>query len=184
MGAGVDFGNSFGGRNIIKNVQLTGIDFTPSFAYKVNDRFSLGAGISIIYTLFDQELAVRQPGTSEASIEFEDLDDWGVQGVLGLTYQVLDRVLLGLVYRSEAEVELEGGFKVKNGSDSTNGAVVEFLIANQLKEGMCSSYSKYSSRSLPRRTRIHNLRQTVEVLPNSRAAARTPSAKLSMRPAI
>lgn len=116
MGAGVDFGNSFGGRNIIKNVQLTGIDFTPSFAYKVNDRFSLGAGISIIYTLFDQELAVRQPGTSEASIEFEDLDDWGVQGVLGLTYQVLDRVLLGLVYRSEAEVGWKGASRSRTGA--------------------------------------------------------------------
>ncbi len=34
--------------------------------------------------------------------------DWGIQGVLGLTYAFTDKLLLGVVYRSQADTDLEG----------------------------------------------------------------------------
>ena len=114
LGGGIDYGSDFVGRYAIDNVFLAGVGFTPSVSYKVNDRLSLGAGVSAIYTIMEQEIAVRQPGTTDASAKFEDLDDWGFQGVLGLTYEISDRLLLGAVYRSEADVDLEGKIKVKN----------------------------------------------------------------------
>jgi long-chain fatty acid transport protein len=114
LGGGLDYGSDFVGRYSIKEVMLAGIGITPSFAYEVNDRLSLGAGVSVIYTIMEQQIMVRQPGISDARVKFEDLTDWGVQGLLGLTYKLSDRALFGLVYRSEADTDLDGNIKVEN----------------------------------------------------------------------
>ncbi|MEH6633768.1 MAG: outer membrane protein transport protein [Halopseudomonas aestusnigri] len=109
---GVDYGDNFTGRYSIQNVEMANIGITPSFAYKVNDRLSLGVGVSIIQTTLEQELAINTPG-ADGQAKFEDLDDWGYQGIFGLTYKLTTDTLLGVVYRSEADVELEGDLKIK-----------------------------------------------------------------------
>jgi len=110
---GVDYGDSFAGRYSIQNVEMANVGITPSFAYKVNERLSLGVGVSAIYTTLDQDIAINTPGADDGQAKFEDLDDWGYQGILGLTYQLSTDTLLGVVYRSEADVELEGDIKIK-----------------------------------------------------------------------
>ena len=117
LGGGVDYGRDFVGRYAIRDVTLAGLALTPSFAYRVTDKLSLGAGVSVLYTAMEQSIAIRQGAPDPAldgRVKFEDLDDWGFQGVLGLTYEFSDRVLLGVVYRSEADVDLEGDVKFKN----------------------------------------------------------------------
>ena len=47
----------------------------------------------------------------DGRVKFEDLDDWGVQAVLGLTYAFSDDLLLGIVYRSQMDTDLEGNVK-------------------------------------------------------------------------
>jgi long-chain fatty acid transport protein len=113
-GGGYDYGDNFVGRYAIKEVVLAGLGITPSLSYRVNDKLSLGAGVSILYTIMNQEIAMRQPGFSDGNVKFEDLTDWGAQGILSLTYELSDRALLGVVYRSEADVELEGDIKLRN----------------------------------------------------------------------
>jgi long-chain fatty acid transport protein len=114
LGGGVDYGSDFVGRYAVRDVTLAGLALTPSLAYRVTDKLSLGAGISVLYTTLDQSIAIRR-GTPDpahdAQVKFEDLDDWGVQAVLGLTYAFNDRLLLGIVYRSEADTDLEGDVK-------------------------------------------------------------------------
>jgi long-chain fatty acid transport protein len=114
LGGGLDYGSGFVGRYSIKDVTLAGLAFTPSFGYRVNDRLSLGAGVSVLYTFMDQSIMLRQPGAGDARVKFEDLDDWGLQGVFGLTYRLTDRALLGVVYRTEADTDLEGDITVEN----------------------------------------------------------------------
>jgi long-chain fatty acid transport protein len=65
----------------------------------------------VVYTTLDQSIAIRQGAPNPAldgRVKFEDLEDWGVQAVLGLTYAFTDRLLLGIVYRSEMDTDLEG----------------------------------------------------------------------------
>ena len=117
LGGGVDYGSDFVGRYAIRDVTLAGLALTPSFAYRVTDKLSLGAGVSVLYSTLEQSIAIRQGAPDPAldgRVKFEDLDDWGFQGVLGLTYAFSDRLLLGVVYRSEADVDLEGDVKFKN----------------------------------------------------------------------
>jgi len=114
LGGGVDYGRDFVGRYAIQDVALAGLALTPSLAYRVTDRLSVGAGASVVYSALSQSIALRQGAPSPAldgRIKFEDLDDWGVQAVLGLTYAFSDDLLLGIVYRSEMDTNLEGDIK-------------------------------------------------------------------------
>jgi len=114
LGGGVDYGSDFVGRYAVRDVTLAGLALTPSLAYRVTDQLSIGAGVSVIYTTLDQSIAIRQGAPDPAldgRVKFEDLEDWGVQAVLGLTYAFSDRLLLGIVYRSEMDTNLEGDIK-------------------------------------------------------------------------
>lgn len=114
FGGGFDYGDDFVGRYAVQNVSLAGLALTPAYAYKVNDRLSLGVGVSLLYSALEQEIAIRRllPGP-DGQAKFEDLDDWGYQALLGLTYRVSDETLIGVVYRSEAAIDLEGTLKVE-----------------------------------------------------------------------
>ena len=64
--------------------------------------------------LFDEDVAINLPGSApDGKVKMEDLDDWGYQPFLGLTYHFSDRVMLGVVYRAEMDVDLEGDVKFR-----------------------------------------------------------------------
>lgn len=115
MGGGADYGDDFAGRYAVNRVILSVVGFTGSVGYKVNDRLSVGAGLTAFYTFFDEDISLNQPGAlPDGGIHFDKLDDWGLGGTLGLTYQINDKTLLGVVYRTEADVELEGDLDFSN----------------------------------------------------------------------
>jgi long-subunit fatty acid transport protein len=39
-------------------------EFSPSIAYKINSRLSIGAGVSAVYSVLDEEIAICQPAFS------------------------------------------------------------------------------------------------------------------------
>lgn len=115
LGGGVDYGNGFAGRYSVQRAVLGAVAITPSVSYKVNDKLSIGGGLSVLYTFLDQKIAVRQPlGFGDAVASFDKLSGWGVQAILGLTYELTDRLMLGVVYRSQSDTDLEGDLKLKN----------------------------------------------------------------------
>lgn len=115
MGGGMDYGDDFVGRYAVTEVLLQGIFISPSLGYKVNDNLSLGAGVSFVYTQFEQEIAMPTLNpASDGKVKFDDLDDWGLQPFMGLTYQLNEKTLLGIVYRAEFDAELEGDIKFSN----------------------------------------------------------------------
>jgi long-chain fatty acid transport protein len=112
LGGALDFGDDFVGRYGAQKVALQGVGISPSVGYKVNDKLAVGAGVSITYTLFEEDVAINLPGPApDGKVKLEDLDDWGYQPFLGLTYAFSDRVMLGVVYRAEMDVDLEGDVK-------------------------------------------------------------------------
>jgi long-subunit fatty acid transport protein len=54
------------------------------------------------------------PGAKDGKVKIEDATDWGYQPYVGLTWQMTDRALLGVVYRAEADVKLEGDINFRN----------------------------------------------------------------------
>lgn len=119
MGGGVDYGGNFAGRYSTIRAQLAAVGLSPSFGYKINDRLALGAGVSIVYTLFEQDIGINPavlPTVTggDGRLKIEKADDIGFQPFLGLNYQLTDDLLLGVVYRAEMDVELSGDVKVTN----------------------------------------------------------------------
>ena len=121
QGGAMNYGDDFVGRYGASKVELAAIGGSPSIAYKVNDRFSVGAGVSIIYTQFEQSIAINQsaliPGPGalpDGKVKFDNMTDLGYQPFLGLTYYLSDRLMLGAVYRAEMDVDLEGDLNFRN----------------------------------------------------------------------
>ena len=115
MGGGMDYGNNFAGRYGAKEVTLQGLGATFSLGWQATDKLSLGAGLSVVYTLFEEEIAVNQPGAlPDGAVKFDELDDVGVQPILGMQYQATDDLLLGLSWRGELDADLEGDLRFSN----------------------------------------------------------------------
>jgi long-chain fatty acid transport protein len=115
MGGGVNYGDDFVGRYGATKVALQVVGLSPSFAYEVNDRLSLGAGVSMIYTRYDQNIAINLPlAIPDGKVKIENATDWGYQPFLGLQYQLSEKTLLGVIYRAEADVDLEGDLNFRN----------------------------------------------------------------------
>jgi long-chain fatty acid transport protein len=112
LGGGVDYGDSFVGRYAATRSVISGLGITPSVGYKINDKVSVGAGISAIYSNMDLDVAINRPGAlPDGFVRIDKIDDWSAQGILGLTWQVTDKAMLGLVYRTKSEVNLGGDLK-------------------------------------------------------------------------
>ena len=119
MGGGFDYGNGFAGRYSTIQAQLGAVGLSPSLAYRVSEHISVGAGVSILYTLFDQQIAINPAlvptvNGSDGRLKIEDADDVGYQPYFSVNYQINDALLLSAVYRAEMDVELSGDVRVNN----------------------------------------------------------------------
>ena len=144
LGGGVDYGDNFAGRYETINAFLEGIAFSPSIGYEINEQLSVGAGVSFIYTLYEQDIALNPAfvptvNGGDGKLKIEDADDWGYQPFLGLTYRLSDRALFGAVYRAEMDVDLEGDVKFRNLgalTPSVNGVDIRWDNPQTLEAGL------------------------------------------------
>jgi long-chain fatty acid transport protein len=111
LGGGFDFGDNFAGRYGVIDLTLTGLGFSSSLGYKVNEAFSIGGGVTATYTMFEETVAINQAGPNDGKVKLRDLDDWGFQPFAGIMWNVSDTVTFGAVYRAEMDVDLEGDLK-------------------------------------------------------------------------
>jgi long-chain fatty acid transport protein len=87
-GGGMNYGENFVGRYGTQKVELSGAALSPSVGYKLNDKWSVGAGVSMVYTLFNQNIAINNPGPlPDSKVKIENMDDWGVQPFVGVMFQ-------------------------------------------------------------------------------------------------
>ena len=141
MGGGVDYGDNFVGRYSTSMAELGAVGLSPSLGYRVNDRFSVGAGVSIVYSRFDQDIwidsnVVPTINGGDGKLKIEEATDWGYQPYLGLTYALSDRALLGLVYRAEMDVELDGDVNVRNLNVAADSVDIDWDNPQTLKAGL------------------------------------------------
>jgi long-chain fatty acid transport protein len=114
VGGGFDFRDNFVGRYQAYKSSINGLAVSPSLGYRIGDKLSVGVGVSALYTLFNEEIAVNQAPAPDGKVKFDDLDDWSARGFLGLTFQITRNLMLGALYRSKSDVDVEGKIKFKN----------------------------------------------------------------------
>ena len=135
FGTNTDYGDNFAGAGFADETSLTSIEIAPTFAYKVNDQLSIGGGIDIVYMegllsksadlipfnpLVDPDVPTALNPVEKRGFEnhFEvSGDDWGYGWNIGAYYKLSDATTLGLTYRSEIEITLEGEAEFADKSD-------------------------------------------------------------------
>lgn len=106
FGLALDYQDNWVGRYYVQDTTLQAAAFQPAIAYKVTDRLSVGAGVAVLYGIFEEKMAVNRglDGLPDAQLKLED-EDWSVQLNLGVLFEPLDGTRLGLTYLSEADLD-------------------------------------------------------------------------------
>ena len=102
---------------------LLTLNLNPNIAYRINDNFSIGAGVNLVYA--DAELLRHYGGLqpSNPSADFLKLegDTWEWGWNIGFLYEVNKDNRFGLSYRSEVELKFDGDFTDYTGAFLEDG---------------------------------------------------------------
>lgn len=108
LGLGVDYSKSWAGRYYVQEAEFMTYGINPGVGYRLNEHWSIGAGVSMVNSNLEQKTAIRNLGPNQADgrVKLED-DDWGYGYNLGVLYEHDEKTRLGLTYRSEIDFEYE-----------------------------------------------------------------------------
>ncbi len=92
------------------NFTLKVIEFNPTVAYRINNKFSIGGGVRGIYSdakVFSEGVttAFGRPAVVRREVRGDSID---IGYNLAVVYRSLDNLKMGLIYRSEVKPTLEG----------------------------------------------------------------------------
>jgi len=103
FGLAMDFGDSWAGRNLVGEMALIAMTIQPTAAYRLDDHWSLGAGLTANYGYFKLEREPLLPGDTRS----QDDGDWDFGARLGVLYEPTPSTRVGLTWVSEAEYEFD-----------------------------------------------------------------------------
>lgn len=106
MGTEYDDNWDWGNRGI--SAEVLTFDFNPNIAWKVSDKLSLGAGMSIQYAAADLKMSELN-GMATGEIDADSIA-WGFN--IGLMWSPLENLRFGLSYRSQINHNADGDFTV------------------------------------------------------------------------
>jgi len=105
-GNSLDYDNDWEGSNVATEVSLETIQAMPSFAYRINNQFSVGFGVTANHTSVEQALQMSVLRNSmDVTLEANSIDyGW----TLGGLYELNAAHRFGFVYRSQVDSDLTG----------------------------------------------------------------------------
>lgn len=151
FGMGTEYNDDWNHADRGISATILTFDFNPNFAWKITDKVSFGAGVSLQYASAD--LTIRQnimkssagqamasqPGVSgivgqldengkaalyDGSVKSEiDADSWAWGWNVGVMWAPLDNLRFGLSYRSKIEHDAEGDLKISSPNQSLMQAI-------------------------------------------------------------
>ena len=116
-GLGTEYGQNWVGAEKGNQSMVMTIDINPNIAYKVSDKLSIGAGVSLQYAKAElgQSKINNQLNPQMAKGNIQDVvvkgDSWHCGFNLGLMYQPTETLRFGLSYRSQIGHNAEGDAK-------------------------------------------------------------------------
>jgi long-chain fatty acid transport protein len=116
-GLGIDFGNWAGDR-LIKKSTMVAMTLSPSLAYKLNDRVSVGGSVNVNYGFLSLTRNV------DGNDEKEKDHDWAISYRLGLLMDLTDKTRAGIAWTSKTEYD----FNIDGKARFPNLASIEYDI--------------------------------------------------------
>lgn len=108
FGMGTEYKDNWAWNNRGISAEVLTFDFNPNVAWKVSDKLSLGAGMSIQYAAADLKL---QSKGMYSEVDADSLA-WGFN--LGLMWSPLENLRFGLSYRSRVNHNADGDLELTN----------------------------------------------------------------------
>jgi long-chain fatty acid transport protein len=104
------FGSQWVGRNLVDKTTLMAGTLQPTVAYRINDQWSVGAGLTANYGIFKmQRVAADATGR-----KFDTSDhDWQYGARLGVMFEPSKSTRIGLVWTSEIEYDFDVDLSIR-----------------------------------------------------------------------
>jgi long-chain fatty acid transport protein len=106
FGLETKYGATWVGRYHAIESSLSSVDINPSIAYRIDDRWSVGAGISAQYVDTTLSRAVFTGG-SDGFVKLEG-DDWAAGFNVGILFEANEQTRFGLSFRSAIDHDIKG----------------------------------------------------------------------------
>ena len=106
FGLAEEYDDDWVGRYYVRESTLLGISLLPSIAYKVNDKFSVGASLNAMYGMFEDKVAVNNITGADGALKLDD-NEWGWGVNLAMLYEFTPDTRIGLTYTSEVDLDFK-----------------------------------------------------------------------------
>lgn len=103
FGLAMDYGKNWAGRNLVDTTTMMAMTLQPTVAYRVNERWSVGAGLTANYGI--AKLERLQPVTG-AKLDQND-HDWQYGARLGVMFEPSSTTRIGAVWTSKVEYDFD-----------------------------------------------------------------------------
>lgn len=134
------------------NTELMTLNINPNIAYRINEHFSVGAGINAVYGAAELNRFAGYTGTAlpkDTNVAHLKGDTWGFGWNVGTLYEVNENHRFALTYRSQVDMSFDGDFKgLTSGNRTVDGnlkldlpAQAEFAGYHRLNQQFAVHYS-------------------------------------------
>ena len=150
MGTEYDDNWSLASRGI--SAQVLTFDFNPNVAWKLSEKVSLGAGMSVQYAAADLKMRDNLPGLPQTVDGEIDADSWAWGFNVGMMWTPADNLRFGLSYRSKVNHHAKGDFTVSNlrqGNMAITGDNLTGALTNPTLEALWGKHDAAVSLSTP-----------------------------------
>jgi long-chain fatty acid transport protein len=106
----VEYDDDWTGRYLNQEVSLFTITLNPTVAYKVNDWFSIGGGLGVVFAKLKNKLAVPTP-SGDGSAEI-DGDDIAATFNLGVLFEPTEKTRIGIIYWYNTDLDFSGDIEL------------------------------------------------------------------------
>jgi long-chain fatty acid transport protein len=96
--------------DLLGQTEIVTSNFNASVSYRINQQFSIGAGVDFIYgegKLKRQGEIIGGTNVQSTLVDVE-ADGWAIGGILGATYEINDKNRLGMSYRVSPTFKADG----------------------------------------------------------------------------
>ncbi|GDY24971.1 OmpP1/FadL family transporter [Agarivorans sp. Toyoura001] len=96
--------------DLLGETEIVTSTFNASVSYRINQQFSIGAGLDLIYGegKLKREGQITDNPLSQTTLVDVEADGWALGGIVGATYEINDRNRLGMSYRVSPTFKADG----------------------------------------------------------------------------
>jgi long-chain fatty acid transport protein len=110
--AALDYDDDWVGRYECQEVSIFTVVLTPSIAYRINDQWSIGGGVNVMYGELELDAAIPRGGLPDGQASL-DGDDVEVGFSLSALFEPSERTRLGVLYWSKIEPSFSGDLSIE-----------------------------------------------------------------------